>query len=134
MKIETNHQLINAAPEIVFNFLSNMSNFEKLLPKDKIEDWEATNETCTFKIKNMGTIQLKRVASTPNSLIYLDSFGKTPIKFSLNIYIAEKTSTSSEAYLAFDGDVNPFMKLMLGKPLTEFFNYLIHQLTKIYSA
>ena len=82
----------------------------------------------------MGTIQLKRVASTPNSLIYLDSFGKTPIKFSLNIYIAEKTSTSSEAYLAFDGDVNPFMKLMLGKPLTEFFNYLIHQLTKIYSA
>jgi len=134
LKIETNHQLINAAPEIVFNFLSNMSNFEKLLPKDKIEDWEATNETCTFKIKNMGTIQLKRVASTPNSLIYLDSFGKTPIKFSLNIYIAEKTSTSSEAYLAFDGDVNPFMKLMLGKPLTEFFNYLIHQLTKIYSA
>jgi len=134
LKIETNHHLINAAPEIVFNFLSNMSNFEKLLPKDKIEDWEATNETCTFKIKNMGTIQLKRVASTPNSLIYLDSFGKTPIKFSLNIYIAEKTSTSSEAYLAFDGDVNPFMKLMLGKPLTEFFNYLIHQLTKIYSA
>jgi hypothetical protein len=109
-----------------------MNNFEQLLPKDKIENWNATNETCTFKIKSMGNIELKRVASTPNSLIYLDSFGKTPIKFSLNIYLSEKSDTTSEAYILFDGDINPFMKMMLEKPLTEFFNYLVIRLTKIY--
>lgn len=112
----------------------DMNNFEKLLPKDKIENWSATNETCSFKIKNMGTIELKRVATTPNSLIYFDSFGKSPIKFSLNIYITEKTATTSEAYILFDGDVNPFMKLMLEKPLSEFFNYLVYQLSKNYLA
>ncbi len=134
MKIETNHQLINSTQEIAYNFLMDMNNFEKLLPKDKIENWSATNETCSFKIKNMGTIELKRVATTPNSLIYFDSFGKSPIKFSLNIYITEKTATTSEAYILFDGDVNPFMKLMLEKPLSEFFNYLVYQLSKNYLA
>jgi hypothetical protein len=132
LKIETNHQLINTTQETAFDFLSNMNNFEKLLPKDKIENWSATNETCTFKIKSMGNIELKQVATTPNSLIYLDSYGKTPIKFSLNLYLSEKTDSSCEAYALFDGDINPFMKMMLEKPLTEFFNYLVTRLSKIY--
>ena len=132
MKIETTHQIVNANQETVYSFLVDMNNFEQLLPKDKIEKFSATEDTCTFKIKSMGTIELKRVASTPNSLIYLDSYGKSPIKFSLNIYLSENDANSSVAYIVFDGDVNPFMKMMLEKPLTEFFNYLVVKLSKKY--
>jgi hypothetical protein len=110
-----------------------MNNFKELFPADKIDAWEATNETCSCKIKNMGTIELKRVASTPNSLIYLDSFGKTPFKFTLNIFIAEKENSTSSAHLEFDGDINPFMKMMLEKPLTEFFNKLVITLANKYA-
>ncbi len=134
MKIETTHQIVNANQETVYSFLVDMNNFEQLLPKDKIEKFSATEDTCTFKIKSMGTIELKRVASTPNSLIYLDSYGKSPIKFSLNIYLSENDANSSNAYIVFDGDVNPFMKMMLEKPLTEFFNYLVVKLSKKYLA
>ena len=131
MNIETNHQIINASREEVYNFLIDMNNFEELFPKDKIDNWSATEETCSLKIKSMGQIGLKRVASTPNLLIYLDSYGKSPFKFTLNIYLSEKEN-GSEVYLDFDGDINPFMKMMVEKPLTEFFNGIVKRLAKKY--
>ena len=61
LKIETAHQTVTASQEEVYNFLMDMNNFEQLLPQDKITDWEASNEICTMKIKNMGNLGLKRV-------------------------------------------------------------------------
>lgn len=110
----------------------DMSNFKELFPIDKIEHWQATNESCSCKIKSLGAIELKRVASTPNTLIYLDSFGKTPFKFTLNLFIEDKEPNSCLAHLEFDGDINPFMKMMLEKPLTAFFNNLVNNLSNKY--
>ncbi len=132
MNIETNRQIINTNQEEVYNFLIDMNNFEQLFPEDKINNWESTEETCTMKIKSMGNLGLKRVASTPNSLIYLDSYGKTPFKFTLNIFLSEKENNNSEVYIIFEGDINPFMKMMVEKPLTDFFNSLVKKLAKIY--
>lgn len=134
MKINTQTQIVNANQEEVFNFLMDMNNFETLFPKDKIENWQATSDTCSCKIKSMGTIGLKRVASTPNSLIYMDSHGKTPFKFTLNLFLAENDSNTTKAHLEFDGEINPFMKMMLEKPLTDFFEKLVIKLVKKFEA
>lgn len=111
----------------------DMNNFKELFPEEKVESWEATPESCTCKVKNMGTIELKRVASTPNSLIYLDSYGKTPFKFTLNLFLKESENNTCLAHLEFDGEINPFMKMMLEKPLTSFFNKLVLKLSEKYS-
>ena len=132
MIIETNHQTINTNQEEVYNFLMDMNNFKQLFPQDKISDWQATHELCSMKVKNMGVLGLKRVASTPNSLVYLDSHGKVPFKFTLNIFIAEKENNQTVVHLIFDGAVNPFMKMMLEKPLNEFFQSIVNKLEGIY--
>jgi carbon monoxide dehydrogenase subunit G len=133
MKIETPHEVVAANDQEIFAFLTDMNNFEELFPKEKIENWQATNETCSFKIKGMADIGLKRVASTPNSLIYLDSFGKLPFKFTLNIYLSPTADNQTEAFFVFEGDINPFMKMMLEKPLTSFFNSVIRKLKEKYN-
>ena len=133
MKIDTPPQIVNATQEEVFNFLMDMNNFKELFPEDKVEKWEATSESCSCKVKSMGTIELKRVASTPNSLIYLDSFGKTPFKFTLNLFLKESENSTCLAHLEFDGEINPFMKMMLEKPLTSFFNKLVLKLSEKYA-
>jgi len=104
LKIETNHQQVNANQEEIYNFLMDMNNFEQLFPQDKIDNWESTNETCSMKIKSMGSLGLKRVASTANSLVYLDSFGKTPFKFTLNLFISEKDNDTCKVHLVFEGE------------------------------
>ena len=90
MKIETTHKEINATQEVIYNFLMDTNNLKPLFPQSKISDWESTTETCSMKVKSMGVLGLKRVAATPNSLIYFDSFGKTPFKFTFNIIILSK--------------------------------------------
>ena len=132
MKIETNNQEINASQEEIYNFLMDTNNFKKLFPQDKITEWESTIETCSMKVKNMGVLGLKRVASTPNSLVYFDSFGKTPFKFTFNIFLSEKDNKCT-AKIVFEGDLNPFMKMMVEKPLTGFMNDLVSKLSEIHS-
>ncbi len=132
MIIDTTPKLVNANAETVYNFLFDMNNFEGLFPADKIENWDSTEEYCTFRIKGMTDIGLKRVAATPNSLIYLDSYGKVPFKFTLNIFLGEKENNTTEAKLKFDGEINPFMKMMVEKPLTNFFNMLSDKLVEKY--
>jgi carbon monoxide dehydrogenase subunit G len=130
MKINTTPKTVNQTPENVFNFLFDMNNFKELFPEDKVENWNSTDEFCTFRIKGMTDIGLKRVAATPNSLIYLDSHGKVPFKFTLNIFLKPINDNQTEAHLEFDGDVNPFLKLMVETPLTNFFNMLSDKLVQ----
>ncbi|MCB0400585.1 MAG: hypothetical protein KDD41_00730 [Flavobacteriales bacterium] len=127
MKINTQQQIVNESQQVVFDFLMDMNNFEELFPQDKIKEWQATEDSCSCEIKNMGKIGLKRVASTPHSLIYLDST-KTPFKFTLNLFIEAAGENQSKAHLEFDAEINPFMKMMIEKPLTDFFNNLVLKL------
>ena len=132
MIIESEYQLVNESSSVVFQFLSDLNNYKKLFPEDKIENWNATEDSCTCKIKELSDIGLKRVATTPNSLIYLDSHGKSPIKFTLNIYLSEVNENQTKIHLVFEGSsINPFMKMMLEKPLTAFFNDFINQVNEV---
>ena len=130
MKIETTFTEIDANQEVIYNFLMDTNNFKSLFPKDKISDWESTTETCSMKVKNMGVLGLKRKSSTPNSLICFDSFGKTPFKFTFNIFLEEKEGKCLTK-IVFEGKVNTFMKVMVEKPLTSFMNDLVKTLAKI---
>jgi carbon monoxide dehydrogenase subunit G len=124
VRIKTNTQTINASQEVIFNFLMDMNNFKTLFPQDKISEWQANNKECSMKVKNMGILGLKRVNSTPNSSINIDSHGKVPFTFTLNLFLKESESKLCEFHLEFDGKVNPFMKVMVEKPLNDFFESL----------
>lgn len=113
----------------VFNFLFDLNNLETLMPKDKITDWKSDENTCSFTIQGMAQIGMKIDNSNPNTLINIVSNGKNPFEFKLDVHLKPISESSTEGYLKFDGDVNPFMKMMIEKPLSNFFNHLAKQLT-----
>lgn len=131
MKIETNKVSTDNSQEKVFSFLSDLNNLQALMPEDRIDNWKSDKDSCEFSIKGMATIGLKVVDRKPNSEINIESFGKTPFKFKLNILIEEKDASSAEAQMIFDGEVNPFMKMMIEKPLSNFFNMLTDKVGQI---
>ena len=51
MKIAPKAELINTSDEILFNLLSDLNNLKDFLPAEKIENWNATSDNCSFKIK-----------------------------------------------------------------------------------
>lgn len=124
MKIETAKVASPNSQQALFNFLSDLNNLEQLMPEGKIDNWKSDKDSCEFSIKGMASIGLRVIDRKPNNEINIESFGKAPFKFKLNILIEEKSADSAETQIIFDGDVNPFMKMMIEKPLSNFFNML----------
>ncbi len=110
----------------VFQFLSDFSNFQKLLPPQVI-DFTLEEEGCTFTIKGMATLGLAYESKIPNSEIVMVSKGKVPFAFKMTALIGEQGSGSTLCFVL-DADLNPFLKMMAEKPLTNFLNLLAEKL------
>jgi ribosome-associated toxin RatA of RatAB toxin-antitoxin module len=131
MKIESKKAIVNTSAEKAFNFISDFNNFKNLLPNDKISDYQSTSESCSFNINGMANISMRIKSRVPNSKLEVVSEGKNPFNFLLTILLDEKTENTCEAVIIIDADVNPFVKMMIETPLTNFFNMLSEKLPQM---
>lgn len=129
--IETEKRISSNSPEQLYAFLTDMNNFEKLMPEGKIEKWESTEDQCEFVIKGMARIGLKKDSSEAPNKIVVKTFGKVPFEFTLDIFLKEIAEQQTEVSMIFNGEINAFMKMMVEKPLTNFFNYLVKKAAEI---
>lgn len=127
MKIDSNKVVVNARQEKVVEFLLDAQNLIHLLPEDKIADWKATTSECSFKVQGGVTISLIHDGQKDNVEVYMRSGAGSPFPFKLTIYLKEDNS-STEGYIAFDGEVNMFLRMMVEKPLTALFNLMSEKL------
>lgn len=127
MEIQSTKVVVNATQEKVFEFLRDANNLIHLLPQDKISDWTATNEQCSFKVQGGVIISLIHDGFDGQSKIYMKSGDKAPFSFRLTIHI-NSNNDLSEGYIEFNGEVNMFLKMMVEKPLTALFNYMSEKL------
>lgn len=132
MKIDSNKALVNASAQTVFDFLMNSENLYHILPQDKISNWKADNSSCSFNVQGGITISLIRTESTAPNQIIMKSGEKSPFPFTLTVHLKE-IDGKTEGYIAFDGEVNAFMKMLVDKPLTNLFNYMSNKIQKYYA-
>ncbi len=130
-RIETEKRISPNSREKMFAFLSDMNNFEELMPKTKIEKWDSSKERCEFTIKGMARIGLEQVELNAPGLIKIKSFGKVPFTFELDIHLNEQSAEETEAFIVFEGNINPFMKMMVEKPLKNFFSMLVDKAAEL---
>jgi len=129
-RIESDKTEVKKSAEEVYNFLSNFNNFEKLMP-EQVTNWQSTDDTCSFTISGMASLGMKIVEKTPNTIIKVARDGKAPFDFTLECLLKEKNPNESEVQLAFDADLNPMLKMMAVKPLTNFLNLLLAKLKEM---
>lgn len=132
--IESNKVTINASQEVVYTFLTDFNNIKELLPQDKISDWNATVDQCSFKIQNAAIIPLVKDSVEPNNKINIKSGDKAPFPFTLEVFINELDGGEGcEAYMHFEGEINAFLKMMVVKPLTNLFNYMAKRMQEVHT-
>ncbi len=129
-KIDSEIVEINNSAENIFNYLSDFKNFEKLMPS-QVTNWTSTSEECSFTLNGMATIGMKIIEKTPSSKITINSNGKVPFEFHLFIYITTKDANNCTGQIVFESDLNPMLKMMVVKPLGNFFNLLAHRMKDI---
>lgn len=129
MNLESPKISVKKSPEDVFNFLSEIKNFESLMPEN-ISKFEVLSEdTFLFALKGMPEIILKKKESLPPNKIVLGAAGGK-IDFSLIGNIAKKEDNSSDVQLEFTGDFNPMMAMMIKGPISKFIETLVTSIPK----
>jgi carbon monoxide dehydrogenase subunit G len=132
MQINSDKALVQATSTDIIKFLSDSENLIHLLPQDKITDWEANQEKCSFKVQGGIVITLVQNGIEGSDKLFLKSGDKSPFPFDLTIHLDPK-DTSTEGYIEFNGNVNMFLKMMVEKPLTALFNHMTKELQNWYA-
>ena len=123
MNLESPKVTIEKSAQDIFDFLSNVENFEKLMPENISKFEVLGDDTFLFALKGMPEIVLKKKeVIAPNKIVLGAAGGK--LDFSLTGHINEIDNDKSEVQLSFAGDFNPMMAMMIKGPISKFIETL----------
>src|SRR5690554_7964100 len=106
MNLESSKITVPKSSGYLFDALSNIKNFEKLMPEN-IAKFEVIDENCfEFALKGMPEIKLVKKSATPNSEIILGA-ASSKLPFTLIAKLEEISSEDTNVQLFFEGDFNP---------------------------
>jgi len=124
MYIESPKNTISKSNKEVYDFLTNLENFEKLMPEN-IDKFEVINkDRFLFALKGMPQIELKLEEMVAPKKIVLGSANEK-FPFTLTADIQDQSASSCEVQLQFDGQFNPMVAMMVKNPLQKFIDTLI---------
>ncbi len=130
MHIETPKKPVGRNKEEVYDFLTDLRNFEQLMP-ESIDKFEILDEdTFLFALKGMPQIVLKRKEQIPHERVVLGA-ASDKLPFTLSAHIQEVDSDNSEVTLSFEGEFNAMMAMMVKNPITNFMGTLSENLSKL---
>ena len=127
MHIEAPKNTINKSAKEVFEFLTDLQNFEKLMPENT-DKFEVINEDrFLFALKGMPEIVLQRKEQNPNDKIVLGA-ASDKLPFTLTADILAVSENECEVILSFNGEFNAMMAMMIKSPITNFMGTLSENL------
>ena len=130
MHIETPKKKVAKSDKEVFDFLTDIKNFETLMP-DNIDKFEVLDEkTFKFALKGMPEIILRLKEHIPNEKVVLGA-ASDKLPFTLTGNIAALGDNESEVGLSFEGEFNAMMAMMIKSPITNFMETLSANMDKI---
>lgn len=130
MNLESPKTNLEKSAEYIFNALSDIKNFEKLMPEN-IAKFEVIDENCfEFGLKGMPEIKLVKKASTPNSEIILGA-ASSKLPFTLTAKIDAISENATDVQLFFEGEFNAMMAMMVKGPITKFIETLASNMEKL---
>lgn len=128
MNIESNKVNVSKSKAEIVSFLTNVENYEKLMPEGtKFE--VLGDDIFLFALKGMPEIKLRLQEQTENKVVLGAASDKLP--FTLTANLNEIEANKTEAQLAFSGNFNPMMTMMVKGPITKFVGQLSEKLGEI---
>ena len=129
MNLESPKVTIEKSSKEVFDFVSNVKNFESLMPENISKFEVLDDDTFLFALKGMPEITLKKKEGiAPNKLVLGAAGGK--LDFSLTANIENASETTSNVQLLFSGEFNPMMAMMIKGPISKFIETLAINIPK----
>jgi carbon monoxide dehydrogenase subunit G len=130
MRLESKIGKIESTDERIYNFLTDFNNFKEFIPADKLQNWQADETTCRFSISPLGETGVQIIEKEPYKLIKIAGIDDSQFDFKLWVQLKQKEENDTRIKLTLEADLNPMFQMMAKKPLQEFLDKLVDQLSK----
>ena len=120
-KFESSIKQIPYPQQAVYAMLSDLENIEKVrdrLTEDKLQGLRFDRDTISVSAPPVGQVSLRIVERDEPKCIKFAT-EQSPVPFNLWIQVLPVTETTSKMKLTIKAELNPFIKGMVQKPLTE---------------
>lgn len=130
MNLESPKVSVQKSAQYLFEQLTDVKNFEKLMP-DNIAKFEVTGEDAfIFGLKGMPEIKLKMKDKTAPTKVVLGA-ASDKLPFTLTGNITPTSDDSSDVQLHFEGEFNAMMAMMVKGPISKFIETLAGNMHKL---
>ena len=130
MNLESPKVTVEKSAQELFDLLSDVKNFEKLMPENIAKFEVIGDDAFIFGLKGMPEIKLKmKEKVAPTKIVLGAASDKLP--FTLVANIDDVTENSSDVKLDFEGEFNPMMAMMIKGPISKFIETLAINMAKL---
>ena len=127
MKLETPTVALSKTPAGLQEAFADTQRLSAMMP-EAVERFVALEYGFEFGLKGLPTVTLEKAEDRADATVWKSVAG--PLKFTLTCLL-EPTGTGTNARVAFEGDVNPMMRMMVERPLQNFLNQLAEKLVNL---
>ena len=113
-----------------------VSRFDNLTPAvaDKVEEWQATEDTCSFKAKGF-TVKLRMAEKEEPKLIKIvGDDGGVPMDFAFWLQLKEVAQDDTRMRLVLHIELNMMMRMMVGSKLQEAVDKIAEAVAQSFNA
>jgi len=115
----------------IFDLISKFSNLTPFIPADKVDNWSATEDACTIKVKGLEA-GLKIIEREPYKTIKIVGDG-APIEFSLWVQLKQVGEKDTKLKLTIKAELNFMMKALLKNKLSTGLDAMVDQIALIFN-
>ena len=130
MNIQSPKVSVEKSAEYLYNALTDVKSFEKLMPENIAKFEVLSDDVFNFGLKGMPEIKLRLKDKIPHSKLVL-SAASDKLPFSLTANLKTINENSTEVNLDFEGEFNPMMAMMIKGPITKFLDTLAENMSKL---
>lgn len=128
MNLEGRKIIVNKSSSELAGMLKNPQDYKDLMP-ESLQNFEAREDGFKFGLKGMPEIDLK-IENVSDKEVVLKS-ASSSLDFTLTGTMNPVSESQTEVQLLFEGKFNPFIKMMVEKPLQNFINSLTDKIEQL---
>jgi len=111
-KYESKQARIRRPAAMVYAVASDFNNFTPML-RDKVEDWQADTETCSFKVQGF-RMALRMVEKQAPEMVKIAGEQPSPVDFTFWLQLHEAAPDDTRMRLTLHADLPMMIRMMIG--------------------
>lgn len=115
-KYESKQQQIHHPASLIYPIISRLDLLSPAM-QDKVEEWQATEDSCSFKVKGMKVgLRIAERVENKHVKIVADE-GGVPIDFTFWIQLKEVAERDTRVRMVLHAELNMMMRMMIGSKI-----------------